>query len=217
MTANDNKTDVSQLKDELDEALSTLDIALLEAGRSVSIVRKSMTRVFDLAEQAGEMEAAIVRAREQLAVTLQGDSTATPLRAVPTREQAGLKEEDSNAAPVQEPENETTEAIEKPDTGPESEPVLEPASTATRCLRLKVSKKSGSLDLKDVDGSVNENSSVVDVALLDYDGRQATLKLWVNERADPNGVREALLTSLRTHLGEEDTELDIEFEEDSVA
>ncbi len=93
----------------------------------------------------------------------------------------------------------------------------EPAMNATLCLRLKVSKKSGSLDLKDVDRSVNENSAVMDVALLDYDGRQATLKVWINERADPIGVREALLTSLRAHLGEEETELAIDFEEDSAA
>ncbi len=218
MTSADNESDVSQLKNELDEALSALDLALLEAGRSVSTVRNNMTRVFALAEHAGEMETAIVRAREQLALTLQGDSAATPLRAVPAQDDTDVEEQVSDAEPVQEPENEpTAEIIEKPDTEPESEPVLEPASTATRCLRLKVSKKSGSLDLKDVDGSVNENSSVMDVALLDYDGRQATLKLWVNERADPNGVREALLTSLRTHLGEEDTEVDIEFEEDSAA
>ena len=193
MTANGNTTDVSQLKNELDEALSALDLALLEAGRSVSIVRSGMKRVFELAEHAGEMEAAIVRAREQLALTFQSDDATPPLRAVPTQEHEDIEEQS------------------------QPEPVVEPASTATRCLRLKVSKKSGSLDLKDVDGSVSENSAVVDVALLDYDGRQATLKLWVNERADPNGVREALLTSLRTHLGEEETKLDIAFEEDSAA
>lgn len=219
MTANEHDNSVSDLKNEMDEALSALDVALLEAGRSVSIVRNNMSRVFELAEHAGEMEAAIVRARDQLALTLQSDSTATPLRAIPAQENSGREDKEANAKPVLDHENERTAAVEEPDpeTESEPEPVLEPASTATRCLRLKVSKKSGNLDLKDVDGSVNENSSVMDVALLDYDGRQATLKLWVNERADPNGVREALLTSLRTHLGEEDTEVDIEFEEDSAA
>ena len=307
MTANSNS--LSQLKTELDEALSALDRALLEAGRSVSIVRNSMTRVFELAERAGEMEAAIARAREQLALTSQRESAAPPLRAVaPPEEQVSDSEpvqepehdaiEDvverlraqllrveraepatnveqvSDSEPVQEPERDAIEDVverlraqlapveradpttnvdqvseAEPVADPatnveqvsEAEPVqepkddavqgvvdklraqlppvedAEPATQVTRCLRLKVSKKSGSLDLKDVDRAVNENSAVMDVALLDYDGRQATLKLWVNERADPIGVREALLTSLRAHLGEEETELAIDFEEDSAA
>ena len=330
MTASSGNSDVSQFKAELDEALSALDLALLEAGRSVSIVRNSLTRVFELAEYAGEMEAAIVRAREQLALTFPMDSAAPSLRAVPAQgeqvsdsepvqkperdaiedvvenvraqllraERAMTVERVSDPAPVQEPERDSRKDVvenvraqllreeraepatnveqvshSKPVQEPEgdarkdvvknlraqllreeraepatnveqvsdSEPVqepeddamedvaekpraqlprvepAEPATNATRCLRLKVNKKSGSLDLKDVDRAVNENSAVMDVALLDYDGRQATLKLWVNERADPSGVREALLTSLRAHLGEEETELAIDFEEDSAA
>ena len=293
MTANSGNSDLSQLKTELDDALSALDLALLEAGRSVSIVRHSMTRVFELAEHAGEMEAAIVRAREQLALTFQRDSAAPSLRAVaapeeqvsasePIQKPEGdairdvvenvrnqlLREERaepatnvdqvSDSEPVQEPKHDTKEYVvenlraqllreerAEPAANVEqvsdSEPVqeaeddameevvekpraqlpgvehAEPATDTTRCLRLKVNKKSGSLDLKDVDRAVNENSAVMDVALLDYDGRQATLKVWINERADPNGVREALLTSLRAHLGEEDTELAIDFEEDSAA
>jgi hypothetical protein len=96
------------------------------------------------------------------------------------------------------------------------EPAAE-ASTETEgvshCLRLGVASKAGSLDLKAVDGSVNENPAVVDVALLDYDGRKATLKLWINGQADPIGVRDALLGSLRRRLGDErDAEVLIEFE-----
>ena len=78
---------------------------------------------------------------------------------------------------------------------------------------MAVTSKGGSLDLKAVDSSVNENPAVVDVALLDYDGRQATLKLWINQSADPVGVRDALLGSLRRRLGDEgNAEVEIEFE-----
>ncbi|MCH8994745.1 MAG: hypothetical protein IH959_07225 [Chloroflexi bacterium] len=88
----------------------------------------------------------------------------------------------------------------------------------SHCLRLTVKSNSGSLDLKAVDGSVNENPAVVDVALLDYDGRKATLKLWVNESADPIGVRDALLGSLRRRLGDEQAaEVRIDFEESAAA
>lgn len=244
MAENGTSTDVTNLKTELEQALSALDLALLEAGRSVSLVRNNMTRVLELADHAAEMESAIIRAREQLAVSFTSEAGTPPLRAVPAPEEAPAQEEapapepaEEPAEAVQEPANEPVaeiveapaaedqleepeQAVEEPAEQPEEvkreAEVVEPA-TATRCLRLKVSKKSGSLDLKDVDGSVNENASVMDVALLDYDGRQATLKLWVNEKSDPKGVREALLTSLRNHLGEAETELDIDFEEENAA
>jgi hypothetical protein len=220
MAGNNNSSDVSQLKTEIEEALSSLDHALLDAGRSVSTVRDNMTRVLELAANARDMEAAIISAREQLALTFASGNSAPPLRAVPTQDDHDEDEPvaEPDLEPVQEPEDDaSSENADEQEEDEQPEPAMEPASTATRCLRLKVSKKSGSLDLKDVDGSVNENSAVMDVALLDYDGRKATLKLWVNERADPNGVKEALLTSLRTHLGEDEIELDIEFEEHSAA
>ena len=248
MAGNDTTSEFSTIKEELDEALTKLDLALLEAGRSVSIVRNSLERVSDLAEHAGEMEAAISRAREQLMISFDA-STAPPLRALPIEEPADEPEPVLEAAavdthedgeitvpepePVLEPETAAVDTHEDDEiTVPEPEPVLEPETAAvdthedddiaapaatSRCLRLSVRKKSGNLDLKEVDGSVNENSSVIDVALLDYDGRQATLKLWVNEKSDPEGVRDALLSSLRNHLGEQDTELEIEFEENSAA
>jgi hypothetical protein len=57
--------------------------------------------------------------------------------------------------------------------------------------------------LKAVDGAVNDNQDVVDVALLDYDGREATLKLWINPEVDTEGVRQALLESLKNELGDD--------------
>ena len=52
------------------------------------------------------------------------------------------------------------------------------------------------------------------MALLDYDGRHATLKLWINGSADPIGVGEALMGSLRRRLGDErEADVRIEFEE----
>ena len=213
--------DVSGIKIELDQALSTLDLALLEAGRSVAVVRNNMALIVELADRAREMETAMSRAREQLAVSFENGGAAPPLRAVPA-----LEPVDEIEAPVMEPHTKGDQdsdeadpvAIEKPEPA-ETAPIPAPSPHAekSRCLRLAVTSKSGNLDLKEVDSSVNENPAVIDVALLDYDGRQATLKLWINEAADPNGVRDALLSSLRSHLGEKDIELTIEFEEDSAA
>ena len=66
-----------------------------------------------------------------------------------------------------------------------------------------VESKGGSLDLKSVDNAVNENLDIVDVALIDYDGRQASLKLWVNPDIDVESVRGSLIQALRQQLGED--------------
>ncbi len=213
--------DVSSIRTELDQALSTLDIALLEAGRSVATVREQVAQVVELAERSRELEAAMSRAREQLSVSFENGGAAPPLRAVPS-----LGPIEEIEAPVLEPEAQVDLDSDKIDTGavgtPEPKetapmPAPSPSAKMSRCLRLAVGSKSGNLDLKEVDSSVNENPSVIDVALLDYDGRQATLKLWINDAADPDGVSDALLTSLRNHLGKGDTKLSIELEEDSSA
>ncbi len=219
--------DVSSIKTELDQALSTLDIALLEAGRSVATVREQVAHVMKIAERSREMEAAMARAREQLAVSFENGGASPPLRAVPS-----IGPTDEIQAPVMEPaatpDQDSGDAEPATARGPEPKEAKEakkgntfpapvPNAETSRCLRLAVSSKSGNLDLKEVDSSVNENPAVIDVALLDYDGRQATLKLWINETADPKGVRDALLSSLRNHLGKKDTELSIELEEDSSA
>lgn len=121
------------------------------------------------------------------------------------------------ALPPRSPTTVEAEAVEA-ETVEAEKAEADAGSAVSHCLRLGVSSKTGSLDLKAVDGSVSENPAVVDVALLDYDGRQATLKLWINNAADPHGVREALLASLRRRLGDEqDAEVRIDFEEGSAA
>jgi hypothetical protein len=92
------------------------------------------------------------------------------------------------------------------------------ATPPSHCLRLDVRSTVGSLELKAVDSAVNENPSVIDVALLEYDGRGATLRIWIDPSADPIGVREALLQSLDRNLaGSEDTEVQLDFEQEPAA
>jgi hypothetical protein len=101
-------------------------------------------------------------------------------------------------------------------TPAEGEP--QPISSQPQALQVNVRTASGSLDLKAVDRSVNESPAVVDVTLLEYDGRNATLKVWINQSADPVQVREALLGSLRRHLAEgQDAEVHIDFDEQAIA
>ncbi|MDZ4277526.1 MAG: hypothetical protein U1B78_00140 [Dehalococcoidia bacterium] len=214
--------DPSTLSSDLNATITTLDAALIQASRSVAALRGTIAQIDELAEKVRGMEAAITLARQSLNVPLgpsTGTSPPTALRPVPAPEplvEPFEPQEPPSDAISGGPETatSTSEGGEQEDTEQESQP----SGGASSCLRLDVRSKIGSLDLKTVDGSVNENPAVVDVALLDYDGRQATLKLWVNEAADADGVREALLSSLRRRLGDdEDAEITIELEQGSAA
>ena len=238
--------DVANLASELDAALVNLDVALTQAGSSVSVIRANISQIATLAEAMCDMEAAITLARQNLSLPLAGTrqpADSPPLRAVPAPTEPqpapqAVEPQPTPQAAEPEPEqaalgNELRSRLLQPEPVPqaaepqpapqvvEPEPALqatEPEEAVSHCLRLAVNSKSGSLDLKAVDASVNENPAVVDVALLDYDGRKATLKLWVNESADPIGVRDALLGSLRRRLSDEQAaEVRIDFEESAAA
>lgn len=278
--------DSSNLAQELDAKLNSLDQALAEATESVDDIRGKLAHFAALADVVHEMEAAMSRARVNLGKSeglAPPPRSAPPLRAVPPQPTpdpqplgqapptppvptpaieppASAPAPDASPTPAPSaaepppsapaPEVSATpepSAIETPPSAPapevsatpepsaiepppqvasaEPQPAKEAApaqsetkETVSHCLRLGVSSKTGSLDLKAVDGSVSENPAVVDVALLDYDGRQATLKLWINNAADPNGVRDSLYASLRRRLGDErDADVQIDFEEGSAA
>lgn len=210
---------------ELEDALNHLESSLVDAGRSVAVVRRNVAQLASLAEAVQEMEQTISRARQGLGLAAEALAP-QPLRPVPAPEPAYEPAPAPEAAYSQQPIEEPQPVEEpQPDYAPQpiaeeppaaeafEEPMPEAEGQTSHCLRLGVASKIGSLDLKAVDGSVNENPAVVDVALLDYDGRKATLKLWINGAADPVGVRDALLGSLRRRLGDEGTaEVEIEFE-----
>ena len=177
------------LSNDLDVALLALDAALTDARKAIEVIRASLPQISGLERQVREMETAMSRALESLSAPLGPSSqaaTISQLRAVPAED-----------AP-------------EPVADTYREP---PASAGTNCLRLTVQSGAGSLDLKAVDTAVNENQDVVDVALLDYDGRQATLKLWVAPSSDAAAVRDALLASLKVQLGADGGEASIEFDE----
>jgi hypothetical protein len=75
----------------------------------------------------------------------------------------------------------------------DSAPFPNPADDAgVTCFRLEFESKPGPLDLRTVDDAVGEHPAVRDVALLDYDGRRATLKVWIAATSTPAEVQDAL-------------------------
>ncbi len=109
----------------------------------------------------------------------------------------------------------TPESSSLMETDARDRPARDPASP---CLLLDVRSPSGSLDLKALDASVGECPEVVEVALLDYDGSRASLKVWVDGTADPMAVRESMLDGLEQRLaGDAGAEIRIELEQESAA
>jgi hypothetical protein len=206
------------LEEELGTILTALESALAEAGRAVVAMRSLLPQISALSDTMGELEAVMNRARRQTggfpsaAAPPPPPPPATPivpsmLSAVPRQEAPAEAVEER--APYEEPEQEAPEEEEEQEQHEEA---------PSHCLRLDVRSTVGSLELKAVDSAVNENPSVVDVALLEYDGRGATLRIWIDSSADPTSVRDALLQSLDRNLaGTEDTEVQLEFEQEPAA
>lgn len=181
----------SVLVSELETSLTRLESALVDASRAITSIRSCIPQIAALIEVVNTMESAMSFARQRLGTGPTEETT--PLRAVPQQ-------------PAIQPSS-------------EPEPVATEGGIPTQfCLRLRVGSKVGSLDLKAVDNAVNEQTAVSDVALIDYDGRQATLRVWISGTGSPESVREALYQSLRRRLGDEDeAEINIEFEERAAA
>ena len=188
------------LVNELETALTRLESALVEAGRAIASIRSCVPQISALIEVVNTMETAMTFARQRLGAGTKPE--AAPLRSIPAQE----------PAPQPEP------ALEPVPAEPALEPVpTEPLTPGQFCLRLRVGSKAGSLDLKAVDNAVNEQAAVTDVALIDYDGRQATLRVWITA-TNPDAIREALHQSLRSRLGGEDVaDVEIDFEEQAAA
>jgi hypothetical protein len=70
-------------------------------------------------------------------------------------------------------------------------------------FRLEFESKAGPLDLRAVDEAVSEHPAVRDVALLDYDGRHASLKVWIDPSASPAEIKDALVERAESLFGDD--------------
>lgn len=193
----DQATERTLLVSDLETAFARLESALTDAGRAIVTIRNCVPQISTLVEVVNTMESAMNFARQRL-----GSPAEALLHAVP--QQPTLPE------PALQPQ---------PEPELEAQPVVVTTGAPTQyCLRLHISSKAGALDLKAVDNAVNEQQAVTDVALIDYDGRQATLRVWISGTGDAEAARKALGESLRSRLGDADAaDIDIDFEERAAA
>ena len=205
------------LEQELKQAFDDLRAALQRASDATAAISQLAPRIHAVAQVIDQIEAAVAEGRRQLAgasdalggTVAAAVSYARPTLVVPdpgpepARPFVGTAESGSDA-PV------PTVAAQTSPLEWASAPVSEwapkpPPDTPSHDLqgaidgqgelasfRLEFESRPGPLDLRAVDEAISEHPAVRDIALLDYDGHRATLKVWVEGNASPADVQSAI-------------------------
>lgn len=180
------------LENELSLAVGELQTALQQAADASATIKTLLPKVGAIGALFDELDAVIRSGRQQIG---QAGDAAPAVYSRPTLVVPGAP-----AQPVPQPfslgnppsttvEPEASAAIER--ETPES--VKRAEAQGLKCFRLEFESSPGPLDLRTVDDAVSEHPSVRDVALLDYDGRKATLKVWIESSASPSDVQSSLI------------------------
>ena len=191
------------LENELSQALGELQTALGQASSATATIQSILPKVGAIGSLFDELDAVIRSGRQQIA-SQGGEAPATyprPTLIVPSAPQPvpqpfiapAITSEPafatSTPAATIEPATSATSGIER--ETPES--VQRAEAQGLVCFRLEFESRPGPLDLRTVDDAVSEHPAVRDVALLDYDGRKATLKVWIDGNASPSDVQNTLV------------------------
>ena len=179
------KTDTA-LANELGAAIDELQIALQGASSAATRIKSLIPRVSGVNLLLDEIESMIQSRRLEIGGERETLATfSRPTLLVTESEQPLVPPVAPIAAPDPVIEESTPETSSAPQPGRAETPEL-------ICFRLEFQSNSGPLDLRAVDDAVSEHPAVRDVALLDYDGRRATLKVWITTDASPSDVQQAL-------------------------
>ncbi len=183
------------LGQELEEALAQLEEGLSQAADGVR-------RLQAMAPRIGSLEGVLSAVQTALAT---GIAARPAPEALPDTTAPPPEPESEPAPDLPTASDETWSAPEAdaglPAEGSPEEPAAEAPGQGARCYLLNVESVGGSLDLRTVDQPIAEDPNVLDVALLDYDGKRATLKVWLSEDGDPSVIRDELEERLRSGSG----------------
>jgi len=180
------------LENELSLAVGELQAALQQAADASAAIKTLLPKVGAIGSLFDELDAVIRSGRQQIGQA--GDAApavySRPTLVVPSAPAQLVPQPFSlETPPSTTVEPETSAAIER--ETPES--VKRAEAQGLKCFRLEFESSPGPLDLRTVDDAVSEHPSVRDVALLDYDGRKATLKVWIESSASPSDVQSSLI------------------------
>ncbi len=179
-----SETTHTGLEGELSQAINELQTALQQASDATSSIRALLPKVGALGQVFDELDAVIRSGRQQIGESGTATSPAytRPTLVEPSTPQwAPEQPAASTPTPTRTIEPETPESVKRAE------------AAGLTCFRLEFESRPGPLDLRTVDDAVSEHPAVRDVALLDYDGRKATLKVWIDGSAKPADVQSTLI------------------------
>jgi hypothetical protein len=201
----------STLDQELRRTVDDLESALTQAADAAAELRRLIPRVSAIDAMLDELDSTLHASRRRLSA---GESTPDgrdpgsrpPLPLTTSRAAEALPDAAMDPwshiatalppSPVPGAEHHGREEDVRLDS-----PVIESAGSPLLCFRLEFESRPGPLDLRTVDDAVSEHPAVHDVALLDYDGKHASLKVWIDETSSPAGVQEMLIERAREIFG----------------
>jgi hypothetical protein len=156
-----------ELAEKLQSALLQLELALKEAATAAAAIRQLGPELVVIEQRVGRIEDAVEGRHVQAATSSPAPPTPI-LRAAPAA---------ADAVPQA--------ALRMPE-------LRRPFEERLASFRLAFESEPGPLDLRSVDDAVSAHPAVRDVALLDYDGRRATLKVWIEASTPPSEIERAL-------------------------
>jgi hypothetical protein len=178
---------------EITAALDDLQGGLERAARAAGAIRELLPRVGALGSLFDELEAVVRSGRAQIGAIAPGQITpqARPTLMIPNAP-------GQPAAPSWDPTaDERMEPAQQGDEAPAFQPTPDLVS-----FRIEFESAKAPLELRAVDDAIGEHPAVRDVALLDYDGRRATLKIWIDAATTPSDIEESLRERLPDLFGE---------------
>jgi hypothetical protein len=174
MAPNQSQTALAQ---DLGDAIDELQVALTRASDAATRIKGLIPRVSAVNALLDEIESVIHAGRQEIGsrATLPESFTRPTLLA------------SEQPAPGEQPAATSTSSGSSGEPQPQAN-----GNGELICFRLEFQSSGGPLDLRAVDDAVGEHPAVRDVALLDYDGRNATLKVWIVATVSPADVQRSL-------------------------
>jgi hypothetical protein len=209
-------TDTNGATGDLGTAIRELEDALRRAGDAAARIKESLPQLERMSSVFGELESIIAAGRANgsqsqpalsLAPQTAPEAPAVRVPRAPRTKQAPPSIIEQPASAIIE-QLATAAIIEPPPASIDAPAPAAPAADAGESIetiaaigahgdklisfRLEVDSQPGPLDLRAVDDAISGHEAVRDVALIDYDGKRATLKVWIAPPASPAEVQQAL-------------------------
>lgn len=189
------------IEQDFNESLEELRIALQHAADATASLQRIVPRVAQIGTFFDEIANVVNTGRQQLGIAESGATYSRPTIVPSSTPAPDLKNDDPWTSLAQTWGNDSPSTPAPVTTPPAAASTVAPTSVGLTCFRLEFESKPGPLDLRSVDDAVGEHPAVRDVALLDYDGRKATLKVWIEQGTDPATVRDSLVEKATTLFG----------------